>query len=89
MTRLRTELARVRAVIARADTNGISFTVNGISVSQIQYDTALKRQTRLETEIGCLEARLAGVQYHGGGIATTKTVVHTDSVNDLRDMRLP
>lgn len=60
LTRLRTELTRVRLTIERAETNGAAFNIGGTAVTEIAYDRAQGRRRELEREIATLEARLAG-----------------------------
>lgn len=72
LTRLRTELARVRATIQRQETNGGSFSIGGTAVTQIAYERALQRERDLTAEIATLEARLGGSGARPG-IALTQT----------------
>lgn len=60
LTRLRNELARCREVIARAENNGGSFNMGGVSVTQVAYQSAQDRERRLMREIAALERRLTG-----------------------------
>lgn len=60
LTRLRAELARVRTTIERAEKNGQSFGIRGTNVTQIAYERAEARATKLESQIRTLEARLSG-----------------------------
>lgn len=60
LRRLRTELVTVRATITRQQTNGGTWAHGGTAVTEIAYERALDRQTRLTAEIGALEARLTG-----------------------------
>ncbi len=75
LTRLRAELVRVRATIARSETNGGSFNIGGASVTQIAYERALSREREINTQIAQLEARLAGSQA-GLAMATAVTRMH-------------
>lgn len=80
LTRLRTELSRVRDTLARAEGNGASFAMGGSAgtqVTEISYERALKRRRELEREIGDLERRLAGGTRAAAGFATTKTVMES------------
>jgi len=72
LTRLRTELTRVRSTIANSENNGSSFSIGGTSVTQIAYERALKRQQQLMREIHALEARLSGSRT-GSAMAQTVT----------------
>lgn len=72
LTRLRADLARVRATIQRSETNGSSFNIGGSAVTQIAYERALDRQRELTAEISTLEARLSGSAARPG-IAHTQT----------------
>jgi hypothetical protein len=60
LTRLRADLARVRATIQRAESNGQSNMMGGASVTEIAYERAQMRQRELTAEIASLEARLSG-----------------------------
>ena len=53
-------MARARATIARHETSGQSFNLRGKAVTQIAYESALKRERKLEREIAALEARVRG-----------------------------
>ena len=72
LTRLRTELARVRKTIERNETNGQGFNIGGTAVTQIAYERALERERRLTAEIRTLEARVAGSAARPG-LAVTVT----------------
>ena len=74
LTRLRTELVRVRETIARHENNGQAFNGAGIAVTEIAYERATDRERSLKSEIAGFEARLAGV---GGSsrMAQTQTRV--------------
>jgi hypothetical protein len=60
LKRLRTELARVRETIGRAENNGQANALGGQQVTEIAYERATDRQAQLQREIATLEARLAG-----------------------------
>lgn len=61
LVRKRADLVRVRATIENAENNGQAFTVQGgVSVTQIAYERAQKRERELSAEIATLERRLAG-----------------------------
>ena len=60
LTRLRNDLTRCRETIARAENNGGSFNMGGVSVTQIAYEAAQTREVRLMREIANLERRLTG-----------------------------
>lgn len=60
LRRLRTDLARVRETLARAESNGQSFSLGGTAATEIAYERARARARELQTEIAALEARLAG-----------------------------
>lgn len=60
LTRLRTELVRVRSTIARHENNGQATNINGVQITEIAYERALDRQRELQSQIAVLEARLAG-----------------------------
>lgn len=72
LTRLRADLARVRATIQRSETNGSQFTLGGTAVTQIAYERALERERALTAQIADLEARLAGSTARSG-VAFTQT----------------
>lgn len=74
LKRLRTSLERVRQTLARAENNGQENNIAGAQLTEIQYERALARQTKLENDIAALEARLAG---NGArpGIAMLSTVM--------------
>ncbi len=72
LTRLRTDLARVRATIQRQETNGGSFNIGGTAVTQIAYERALQRERELTADIATLVARLSGSASRPG-IALTQT----------------
>ena len=72
LTRLRADLARVRATIQRSETNGSQFSLGGTAVTQIDYERALERERSLTSEIANLEARLSGSSARSG-VAITKT----------------
>lgn len=74
LTRLRTDLARVRETIARAETNGVSFNIGGSQVTQVAYERALARERTLETQIRTLEARVDGRP--AGGYARIRSKMH-------------
>jgi uncharacterized protein involved in exopolysaccharide biosynthesis len=60
LKRLNVELARVRATIGRAETNGQENSMGGTSVTEIAYERAEKREQKLVNDIAVLEGRLAG-----------------------------
>lgn len=60
LTRLRTELASVRATIERSHKNGQSFSMPGASVTQVAYERAIARERQLERQISSLEAVVEG-----------------------------
>lgn len=61
LDRLRTELARVRATIARSETNGAETRLGlGTSFTQVAYEQAQARERKLEGDIARLEKRLSG-----------------------------
>lgn len=60
LTRLRADLARVRATRARAENNGQSFAAGGAAVTEIAYERLDTREAKLLSAIGALEARLDG-----------------------------
>lgn len=72
LTRLRADLRRVRDTIARAETNGAQFSIQGATVTHIAYERALAREKSLAAEIRSLEARLAGSSARPG-LAVTRT----------------
>lgn len=72
LTRLRADLARVRATIQRQETNGSQFSLGGTAVTQIAYDRAVERERALASQIADLEARLAGSSARSG-VAYTQT----------------
>lgn len=73
LTRVRSELVRVRATIARHETNGSSFNIGGSQVTQVAYERAIQRERMLQREVAQLEARVLrqpapGVaQFHSRG----------------------
>lgn len=74
LQRLRTELVRVRATLARHETNGESHNIGGAAaITEIAYDRALQRQSKLSAEIAQLEARLTGGA-QSPNLAVTQTV---------------
>ena len=72
LTRLRADLVRVRATIARAENNGQSNSMGGAAVTEIAYERALARERELTPQIAALEARLTGSGARPG-IAVTVT----------------
>lgn len=74
LSRLRTDLARVRATIARSETNGSDFRLGGTAVTQIAYDRAISRERELSSQISALEARLSGSPARPG-FAVTRTTM--------------
>jgi hypothetical protein len=75
LTRLRAELVRVRATIARSETNGGSFNIGGAAVTQIAYERAISRERDLNAQIAQLESRLTG-SLGGLAMATAVTRMH-------------
>lgn len=72
LTRLRADLARVRATIARVENNGQEFRQGfGTSVTQVAYEQAQARETKLVAEISALEVRLANSASPRLGLAQT------------------
>lgn len=74
LTRLRTELTRVRATIERHELNGQQFAIGGTAVTQIAYEHALSRERSLSAQIATLEARLVGSGARAG-LVRTRTVI--------------
>lgn len=72
LKRLRTELARVRETIARAENNGISFNIGGSQVTQVAYERAISRERQLEQKIASLEARIEGRPSSGRALIKSK-----------------
>ena len=72
LTRLRAELTRVRATIARAENNGQSNLIGGAAVTEIAYERAQARRRELEPQIVTLENRLSGTG-SAPGVAVTVT----------------
>ncbi len=75
LVKRRTELVRVEATIARMENNGASFAVGGgagTAVTEIAYERATSRKTKLDREILDLERRLGGGA-GSPGFAVTKT----------------
>lgn len=70
LTRLRADLTRVRATIARSETNGSEFRTGGTAVTQIAYERALDRERTIAAEISSLESRLAGSAARSGIVLT-------------------
>jgi hypothetical protein len=60
LSRLRTELVRVRATIARSENNGGSSNIGGSALTEIAYERAIGRERQLGADIAALEARLSG-----------------------------
>ena len=73
LARLRADLARVRQVIERQETNGQSFNIGGTSINQIAYERAQQRRGELEEQIRRLEARAAGGAEGAPGLYKTVT----------------
>lgn len=61
LARLRTELTRVRALIARHETNAQSYNIGGTAVTEVAYERAIKREAQLEQQVALLEAKLDGI----------------------------
>lgn len=74
LKRLRTDLARVRESIARAENNGQANNLGGHAITEIAYERLAVREARLAGEVAALEARLAGSRVRAG-FAQTKTVL--------------
>lgn len=75
LTRLRTQLTRVRNTIARHENNGQAFNLPGsAAVTEIAYERALARERELAPQVAVLEARLAGNSARPS-IATISTVM--------------
>ena len=75
LNRLRAELVRVRATINRHETNGESHNIGGAAaITEIAYDRALRRQTKIESELAMLEARVTGTAGRSG-LAYTNTIM--------------
>lgn len=72
LTRLRTDLVRVRATIARAEGNGQANAIGGAQITEIAYERALARERELVSLISALEARLDGSAARSG-VAVTVT----------------
>jgi hypothetical protein len=60
LSRLRTDLVRVRASIARGENNGASSNIGGAGLTEIAYERLVERERKLGSDIAALEARLAG-----------------------------
>lgn len=74
LQRLRVELTRARATIARHENNGQAHNIGGAAaITEIAYERALQRQANLEAEIATLENRLRG-STASPRIAKTSTV---------------
>lgn len=73
LNRLRAELARVRATIARAENNGAANDIAGARITEIAYERAQEREAKLVAQINALEARLTGSAARPGiGIFVTR-----------------
>ena len=72
LTRLRTELVRVRATIARSENNGSASNIGGAGLTEIAYERATERERKIGSDIAALEARLAGSAARPG-LAVTVT----------------
>jgi len=70
--RLNIELARVRATIARVENNGSSFSMGGKTVTQAAYESALRREKSLQSELANLARRLGGGAPESVGQTVTK-----------------
>ena len=66
LKRLRTDLARVRETIARAENNGQANTFGGQQITEIAYERAQTRERTIAAEIAALEGRLAGSRTRNG-----------------------
>ena len=60
LRRLRDDLTRVRAALARQTENGASFGVPGVQATEIAFERLSARERALALEIAGLEGRLAG-----------------------------
>lgn len=60
LSRLRTDLVRVRASIARGENNGAASNIGGAGLTEIAYERLVERERKLGSDIATLEARLAG-----------------------------
>lgn len=54
--RLRTDLVRVRASIARGENNGASSNTGGVGLTEIAYERLVERERKLPADISALEA---------------------------------
>ena len=54
--RLRTDLVRVRASIARGENNGASSNTGGVGLTEIAYEHLVERERKLAADISALEA---------------------------------
>jgi hypothetical protein len=72
LDRLRTELTRVRVTLNRTLDNGQANALGGAQITEIAYEQAQKRETKLVSEISALEARLTGSAARPG-LAVTVT----------------
>ena len=54
--RLRTDLVRVRASIARGENNGASSNTGGVWLTEIAYEHLVERERKLAADISALEA---------------------------------
>lgn len=66
LVRLRADLTRARATVARAENNGAANNIGGASVTEIAYDRARDRVRELERQIEALEGRLTGTARRPG-----------------------
>ena len=80
LTRLRAELIRVRAALARGETNGTANNIGGAAaITEIAFERLERREGRLQEQITVLEARLAGSRVRSG-FAVFKTIIEDDPI---------
>ena len=60
ITRLETDLARVRDAISRSEANGSQFAIQGTTISQVAYEKLLERERVIERDLRDLYARKKG-----------------------------
>jgi hypothetical protein len=71
LTRLRTELSRVRNSISRGLDNGTAYQIGGVAMTEIRAEWKERREKQLEAEIRTLEARKAGSR---SGLRSAQTI---------------
>ena len=76
ITRLRADLVRVRATIARSEDAGQQPSIGGVAVTEIAYERALKREASILQQLAELESRIGG-GYNQTAIAQLQTVMHS------------